>query len=876
MKNNSKKTLYNNGISLLVLVVTFAVLLTIVTIVIISSSKVVENTNLTKFANDLVEIEEATESYYIANGIMPTLDGSTAMDTEQLLAIANTSETLDQELKDNGDTDSQFNIIDLDKINVRKATYGNRQLGHNDVFVVAYPSMNIYYAYGMNADNNTYFSLTSKISNVTRIPVSLTNTSYTTTLSSGGIKVTKINGWANKMGVTIDVDMAIDEKLYMSVSGGLNREITTILGPNNFGFNLLSSIVANLETIKVPALTIEEANYIEAGIKPAEERYINIYKYKGSELVGNVKIDLSNFVNTLPVITDAKISSYSSINTATFTFSKTENTIKEVRYEYLTKYTDNAVVESYYENATDFDANYMKTKGKLANIINNTKTTIDAPKDVKSIKVAIVDKADNVTLYNQEIAPKLYIGYNVDNTTAPNIQPTANIYSLNGVKSVSFSVSNDGINFSNQQTYILNTTNDGVTIKKSNPFTNLKPTTTFLKIVAVNSDNTITETRIIKLELTNEYVYTGNRPVLASGMVAKNWDSTTNSWVTVDNPTTDTNWYNYKVGKWANAQTSDGSMWVWIPRYVYRISDSWHNSSVGVIDIQFTKGTNDNWNNNEIGLINNSNGAIASNGNWTNHPAFKFGNLELTGIWVAKFEASGNTSKIDIKPGLTSLRNVTIDEAFITCRNIETNSKYGFTSGGIGIDTHLIKDTEWGALAYLGQSIYGRNKTEVMVNNNASYYTGGGATVSYITNTNQSTTGNIYGVYDMSGGALEYTASYVNNNNTNLSRYGNSLITIEDKYKDVYTVTTDAEKTIYENSSNKKGNALYETSSLISTVSSWYDDSSVMPYSSNPFFVRGGIYSGVNSAGVFSYSSRDGKKDKTIGFRPVLIVDSTL
>ena len=33
--------------------------------------------------------------------------------------------------------------------------------------------------------------------------------------------------------------------------------------------------------------------------------------------------------------------------------------------------------------------------------------------------------------------------------------------------------------------------------------------------------------------------------------------------------------------KWANAKTSDGSMWVWIPRYAYSITSGYHSSSAG-------------------------------------------------------------------------------------------------------------------------------------------------------------------------------------------------------------------------------------------------------------------------------------------------------
>ena len=50
-----------------------------------------------------------------------------------------------------------------------------------------------------------------------------------------------------------------------------------------------------------------------------------------------------------------------------------------------------------------------------------------------------------------------------------------------------------------------------------------------------------------------------------------------------------------------------------------------------------------------------------------------------------------------------------------------------------------------------------------------------------------STTGNIYGIYDMSGGSLEYNASYEIVNNTGLnSSYGKNLV-IETKQSDSNT-----------------------------------------------------------------------------------------
>ena len=130
------------------------------------------------------------------------------------------------------------------------------------------------------------------------------------------------------------------------------------------------------------------------------------------------------------------------------------------------------------------------------------------------------------------------------------------------------------------------------------------------------------------------YVRGVNAPVLAPGMKPIKWNGTT--WVeTTEN---DSEWYDYANKKWANARTKDGSMWVWIPRYIYKITSGWHSSSTGTIEVQFSKGIDDTLGG-TVTLVNTGR-ATDSNGTWTSHPAFTFGDTELTGIWVAKYEAT--------------------------------------------------------------------------------------------------------------------------------------------------------------------------------------------------------------------------------------------
>ena len=216
-----------------------------------------------------------------------------------------------------------------------------------------------------------------------------------------------------------------------------------------------------------------------------------------------------------------------------------------------------------------------------------------------------------------------------------------------------------------------------------------------------------------------------NHPVLAPGMIPIKW--VTDHWEV----TTEDDWYDYNNKEWANAVTRDCvieneepvnietcSMWVWIPRYIYKISPKeeddpsnpttgWHKSNAGIINVQFSKGVDDNWNKAIIGNIDFSEGAIASNNKWTNHPAFTFGDIELTGIWVAKFEASSNTPeaengggdktslRVRSVPNVPSWRYITINNAFKVTRAMETvtNDFYGLGTSGKGIDTHLMKNS---------------------------------------------------------------------------------------------------------------------------------------------------------------------------------------
>ena len=403
----------------------------------------------------------------------------------------------------------------------------------------------------------------------------------------------------------------------------------------------------------------------------------------------------------------------------------------------------------------------------------------------------------------------------------------------------------------------------------------------------------------VSVETTNLDASGANEPILASNMIPVYYDETTETWKKADASNTNkTNpWYSYNSsgdykGMWANAVTVKDTnrqtylnatpgttipmddittMWVWIPRF-NAVTPSNYNGGTyekpNAIDVTFVK-------QNETAI-----------------DAFTFGDKQLSGFWYAKFETShatlsssttsiklectnetcSNANGIMIKPDVVSLRWNNVSNFFYASRSMEqTGNSFGFVSNEV--DTHMSKNNEWGAVAYLTQSIYGRctsstSCTEIGINNNSSYITGYGAPAgSYESVTNgaynttlgkdASTTGTIYGIYDMSGGADEYVMGVFadsngqprSGNNTSYNSgftgmlYDGTTYTgasfPDSKYYNLYT------------GSSYTGHALTETAR-------WYSDFDIFVDSHNPWFVRGGIYDYNTDAGVFYFSDSNG------------------
>ena len=429
---------------------------------------------------------------------------------------------------------------------------------------------------------------------------------------------------------------------------------------------------------------------------------------------------------------------------------------------------------------------------------------------------------------------------------------------------------------------------------------------------------------------------------LANGMVPVTYNESDSSWyVATEEEISNGTWYDYvdtsivgneNKSKWANIMlrdnlevegvtnastatleemygkkvTSEGSMYVWIPRYAYKIASGYHTDEAGEILIKFlnTDNTYKDGSSMNVGITNPLSGPLTSQNSFVVHPAFSWEKedgtpVELEGIWVGKFEASSSNASYGATEAgnvltsdtvilrtvgnVSSWRSINRNNIFLNCYNMNsaTNASiYGISTNKDEIDPHLIKNVEWGAAAYLAHSAYGRNGTEVTMNSTG-YNTGNG---NYKSNVNMSTTGNVYGIYDMAGGAWEHVAAYVDsakggtvaNIYLTSETYGKALYDAEDKYKDVYVIgKSDDRVRNYAANADKYGDGIFETSytsydGTSYSGSGWFQDRTDFPYSSRPFFYRGGYCNyGVN-AGVFAFADNAGNTLSNDGFRAVL------
>lgn len=149
------------------------------------------------------------------------------------------------------------------------------------------------------------------------------------------------------------------------------------------------------------------------------------------------------------------------------------------------------------------------------------------------------------------------------------------------------------------------------------------------------------------------------------------------------------NWYDYANGNWAQAKTADGISWVWIPRYAYKITSGVKTDGDKTIEIKFLQG---NTNKDFAGTTISKNYPTVENAAMTDfvvHPAFTDGtsNNFANGEWDSELEGIWVTAEVQPRTDIIT--------AYTSLLEYDSNK-----------NSHLIKNSEHGAILYLKNSPY--------------------------------------------------------------------------------------------------------------------------------------------------------------------------
>lgn len=362
-------------------------------------------------------------------------------------------------------------------------------------------------------------------------------------------------------------------------------------------------------------------------------------------------------------------------------------------------------------------------------------------------------------------------------------------------------------------------------------------------------------------------------------------------------------WYSYENFNWANVAIVKGdkksyyenalpgtqiksqdvqAYFVWIPRFEYKLFN---------VDFKptYEQMINVNFVNKDM-----ERKTKIANGLYYTHPAFTVNNgngiEEINGFWIAKFEPSlNNKGLIEILPNRDTLVNLNMASMWNYATNVSS-------SYGLDIPSRIITNMEYGAIAYLSYSNYGkRNNSEYSGNNRLIFLntamgtrdswnwvvTGCSAGTPVINGsyrcpytydfpyygTGASSTGTIYGIYDLAGGSWECVMGIVSNYpiKNNLGGF-NGVLPDNKRYYTFYQGSSD----MFNYSRSIVGDAMGEVLSNKIVHKTWNGNNAFFATNNFPWIKRGGSFRGSSFSGIFDYGITDAnpRGDKT--FRVIL------
>ena len=362
----------------------------------------------------------------------------------------------------------------------------------------------------------------------------------------------------------------------------------------------------------------------------------------------------------------------------------------------------------------------------------------------------------------------------------------------------------------------------------------------------------------------NEFRKEPSLPILFADMIAITWENGVEKEVKAPHANPE-KWYDYYAGRMANAKTKDGSYWVWIPRFAYRIT-YYTDASQSVVKGYYTdKGfvgadmetaidesaVKTPYFKMEKEFVPNYE-TIKTKG-FRVHEAFGKAGSQRKGFWISKYMAGADGR---FAPNNTILKTEQMYQAFFNADKMtRENNPYGLDY--TVQHSSIPRSTEYGALYYL-----------IGISNPA--FSPNTTTTSDISNVTSATFGNETGVFDLNNGVREWTADVAVNNfknfedeikRLNLANYGVESLFMQ---KDSYGIDKDRvplmgkvnlvyDRVVTSGSNKNYGEASLEfMTDYTSTDAAPYGGKSILPARNNPYNTRTSDISAPNKS-IYAY-----------------------
>lgn len=333
-----------NGIAMVTLVVTIAVMLTLVSVITYTGINTANTSKKMAFASEIKMIQECIDSYRTNNeGNFPTSDFVT-------IDLSNASIDVKKQF-----TDNEEEIIDnkvyLSKIDYTKLELNslNRGLGQtsDDIYVLSTKSGIVYYAKGLKIGNITYYTLTNDLKNL----LSYNQKSNEVSISNAIVFKVSTTDWINSGKVECSVKV-----------------------PNNYSskeptFN--GNIILDVQTSS-------EGEYITHKFNIDNNGIIEI-KYNDGKEDKTASYTINNFDKDIPTVSISKISN-SNPDKKSYKIDANDKTsgVKAIKYDIGNIANDNISNVYFYSNG-------IQVKDNIIQLDN----------DVLYITVYVEDKAGN-------------------------------------------------------------------------------------------------------------------------------------------------------------------------------------------------------------------------------------------------------------------------------------------------------------------------------------------------------------------------------------------------------------------------------------------------------------------------------------------------